>query len=171
MGMSKTESKPKQHDERDSLSLFTEAELDYMQFQEDAYQGPLDETWRDEDALKSYPVTIYPEATSVTHPLKIDWVPIRGVTGKLGITFAPGKHDTGRAVDWRRDLAVDLEVLRSEGVTRLVCLLEAHEFDRLKIPTYPVEAAKLFDWVHVPVVDTSIPETEMMRGCSPKKKM
>jgi protein-tyrosine phosphatase len=70
-------------------------------------------------------------------PLRIDWLDgsifADGRPGRLGLTFMPGKHGSsmrypGRV--YRRDLARDLEALRTAGVRLLVLLVEDHELDR-----------------------------------------
>ena len=70
-------------------------------------------------------------------PLRIDWLNGAefgdGSPGRLGLTFLPGKHGSsmrypGRV--YRRDLARDLETLRTSGVRLLVLLVEDHELDR-----------------------------------------
>ena len=75
--------------------------------------------------------------TSKSHPLRIAWV--RAGRGALGLTFAPGKqgYSLGHRYFWRRSLAVDVRVLAREKVTRLVCLLEPHELDALRITALP----------------------------------
>jgi len=75
--------------------------------------------------------------TSATDPIQVAWLPVdvghRG--GRLGITFAPGKHAPsmiGRP--WARDLGADLDRLREgHGVDVLVSLVEDKELSWLKI--------------------------------------
>jgi protein-tyrosine phosphatase len=73
--------------------------------------------------------------TSETHPLRVDW--IAGFEGgRLGLTFAPGKHQVSQRMPapWARDLEADLARLRGEWrADVLVCLLEDDEMARLRI--------------------------------------
>ena len=66
--------------------------------------------------------------TSVTHPIRVDWI-ATGLPGKVGLTFAPGKHSTSlySAGTWARDLATDLDdlVLGCRVLARAVELLLA----------------------------------------------
>ena len=56
--------------------------------------------------------------------LRVDWIDSDLIgPGRLGITLCPGRRDRGR------DLGTDLRRLRSEGVTRLLCLLTDPELD------------------------------------------
>lgn len=70
-------------------------------------------------------------------PLRIDWLDADelrdGRTGRLGLTFLPGKHGPslrypGRV--YRRDLSRDLETLRRGGCRYLALLVEDHELER-----------------------------------------
>jgi protein-tyrosine phosphatase len=75
-------------------------------------------------------------------PLRIDWLEAAefadGSPGRLGLTFLPGKHGSsmrypGRV--YRRELARDLETLRTGGVRLLILLVEDHELARWGDPT------------------------------------
>ena len=73
--------------------------------------------------------------TSETHTLRIDAVDTGANCGKIGITFAPGKHDFGAASGpWARDLAADLDTIVAWPARTLVTLIEPHEFGLLGIP-------------------------------------
>jgi ADP-ribosyl-[dinitrogen reductase] hydrolase len=70
-------------------------------------------------------------------PLRVDWVEAAtladGRSGRLGLTFLPGKHGAsfrypGRV--YRRDLDEDLRALADAGVRVLVLLVEDHELVR-----------------------------------------
>jgi hypothetical protein len=76
-------------------------------------------------------------ATSTTHPIRVDVVPTPGLAGRLGLTFAPGKHGSSAVsrVHWARDLETDLRDLRERfGTDVLVPLLRPREYELLRIP-------------------------------------
>lgn len=100
-------------------------------------------------------------ATSLTHPIRVDVVPIDDLPGRLGLTFAPGKRisSTISRVVWDRDLETDLQALRTEFETDvLVSLLEDHEFALLGIPALVPRAEGLGMRVRrFPIRDVSVP--------------
>jgi len=73
--------------------------------------------------------------TSASHPIRVDFLPTH-LPGKVGLTFAPGKHSTSKGgLRWERDLDEDLDRLVEHfGVQVLVCLLQESELEWLKIP-------------------------------------
>jgi ADP-ribosyl-[dinitrogen reductase] hydrolase len=77
--------------------------------------------------------------TSRDVPQHVDFVPLAryGVSGRLGITSAPGKRDR----KWDRDLDADLQVLVNHGADVIVSLLEDEEYTGLGIAAYPERAA------------------------------
>ncbi|MBI4953139.1 MAG: ADP-ribosylglycohydrolase family protein [Myxococcales bacterium] len=98
--------------------------------------------------------------TSDTHPIRVDW--LVEAPGRIGLTLAPGKHAPSlTGAPWARDLAADLDRLTGElGVRVLVCLLEAEEMARLRIPTLLEEAAARGLETHwLPIADGGVPPT------------
>jgi protein-tyrosine phosphatase len=95
--------------------------------------------------------------TSKSSPIRVDFLPNdeTGLSGRIGLTFAPGKQ-RGR---WNRDLDQDLARLRTEyGVTLLVSLIEGFEFEKLNIRELPGRAQELgIDLLWHPVRDVSVP--------------
>ncbi|MCC6812160.1 MAG: ADP-ribosylglycohydrolase family protein [Deltaproteobacteria bacterium] len=89
-------------------------------------------------------------------------------TGRLGMTFAPGKHQTSKSGGRHaRDLAVDLDRLVAVyGVDELVCLLEDRELSALKIDALVSEAALRGMTVHrLPIPDAGVlPSLEPARA-------
>ena len=59
---------------------------------------------------------------STTHPLKVNWIPIEGDKGRIGITLCPGKYQpvswTG---GWYRQLSIDVATLVELKTDRLSC--------------------------------------------------
>jgi Cyclin-dependent kinase inhibitor 3 (CDKN3) len=103
--------------------------------------------------------------TSVTHPIRVDWidpaaVPSAGWKGRLGMTFLPGKRYRGWSGHLHeRDLDMDLDRLRGHwGVDTLVLLVEDHEFELTRTTGLVAEvAAHAIDLVRFPIRDTRVP--------------
>ena len=97
--------------------------------------------------------------------LRVDWVESELIgAGRLGITLCPGRRDRGR------DLATDLARLRSEGVTRLLCLLTDSELNWAGVPDLgPRAQAAGLTYHRFPVPDQGTPEVadalELVRWC------
>lgn len=97
--------------------------------------------------------------TSVTHPIEVAWLPLPW-PGKVGLTFAPGKKDPAAATGaWARDLAADLQRLKTVYETAiLVSLIEDHELDLLQIQQLPEAAAAAgIALRRFPIADVSVP--------------
>jgi ADP-ribosyl-[dinitrogen reductase] hydrolase len=94
---------------------------------------------------------------SENSPLHIAEVILDQGGGSLGLTICPGKKDAGR--NWNRDLNKDLQVIQAWGATTIVTLIEDHEFCLLGIESLGHDVRALgMDWVHLPIVDVSIPD-------------
>jgi protein-tyrosine phosphatase len=98
--------------------------------------------------------------TSVSHPIRGDWIS-QELPGKIGLTFAPGKHAYARyeGGQWERDLDADLDrLIHTYGMRVQVCLLEDHELAALRIPTL-VHAASAhgIEVLRLPIPDGSVP--------------
>lgn len=97
-------------------------------------------------------------------PLHVDFVSLSeyGVTGRLGLTIAPGKIDPNRG--WDRNLREDLAALKDRYRTdRLVSLMEEFEYGMLKIPALldeVKEAGIATNWF--PIRDVGAPPVEEM---------
>jgi len=102
--------------------------------------------------------------TSQTHPLQIDWLDTGGA--RVGLTLAPGKHSTSLdGSRWSRDLDTDLEVFTAEGVTRVVCLLEQGDLERMGIAGLgDAVRGRGMEFVHFPIVDVSVPRADQAAG-------
>lgn len=98
--------------------------------------------------------------TSHSHPLLVDWL-TSIPEGRVGLTFAPGKHSTSVYIPgtlWRRDLGLDLDELVRQGVTDLVCLLQDQDLQKLHIPHLIEEATARGLRVHrLPIADQGVP--------------
>lgn len=104
--------------------------------------------------------------TSLTDPIKVFWIDqaAHGQTGRLGLTFAPGKKAPAQAVGgvWDRDVRLDLDRLREHFRTDvLVSLMEDFEYVALGIDDLFAEAsARGIEVIRFPIVDTSTPTPE-----------
>lgn len=109
--------------------------------------------------------------TSLTHPLRIDSLPV--ANGHLGLTFCPGKQgDSTFGAPWARDLDRDLDAIRDWGATAIVTLIEDHEFDMLGVRALAAGvAARGMAWHHLPIRDLDVPDAAgvaLWRALSPR---
>lgn len=102
--------------------------------------------------------------TSDSHPIYVNVVPKEEMTlskGTLGLTFAPGKWQSGMStgLTWQRDLNKDLERIQSEYKTNtIVTLIERVEFETLKIPNLRKNIIELgMNSVWFPIRDRNTP--------------
>jgi ADP-ribosylglycohydrolase len=100
--------------------------------------------------------------TSTASPLRVDELELRGTSlegsGRVGITFLPGKKTDGLTGPHWRDLDLDLEQLRSLGVDTLFLLVEDSELDDCLVPELPdVMAADGPELVRFPIRDPRTP--------------
>jgi protein-tyrosine phosphatase len=83
-----------------------------------------------------------PSDDDLDPPLRIDWLDRAEFgdegSGRLGLTFMPGKHGSSERYPgrvYRRELTRDLETVRRAGVRLLVLLVEDQELARWGDPT------------------------------------
>jgi protein-tyrosine phosphatase/nicotinamidase-related amidase/aminoglycoside phosphotransferase (APT) family kinase protein len=110
-------------------------------------------------------------ADQITHTvqaelaLRVDWIdPDLIGRGRLGITSCPGRQDQGR------DLDADLTQLRSQGATRLLCLLTDSELHWAGVPDLgPRAQAAGLTYHRLPVPDQGTPDiadaVDLARWC------
>lgn len=115
--------------------------------------------------------------TSITHPLRIDFVsPVdsegKACEGRIGMTFCPGKKGEGiYGGIWNRSLPDDLEQIRRWGSHTLISLMEAHEFAIVGVPEFlTVLPSTHLHWLHFPVRDMQTPDQDFERLWNPQKK-
>ena len=107
--------------------------------------------------------------TSFNCPISVDFLPaeILPLSGRLGLTLAPGKKAWSEfGPPWDRDLAIDLERLRTVYATRtLVCLLERQEMVDLHIPDLADQAQTFgIRVLRFPVRDGLVPDEAQISG-------
>jgi hypothetical protein len=82
-------------------------------------------------------------------PLRIAEISFDKGEGGLGMTICPGKKDL--PYKWNRDLEEDLSLIRKWGASTVVTLIEAHEFELLKVGRLGELVQKLgMRWIHLP---------------------
>lgn len=103
--------------------------------------------------------------TSHTHPLQIAFVRPTPTSGRIGITFCPGKTQLDAATGaWHRQLDVDLDAIAAWGAVVVVTLTEVHELQALGVAGLGDEVrARHMDWLHLPIVDVSVPDVGFER--------
>ena len=100
--------------------------------------------------------------TSITHPLRIDALPV--ANGRLGITFCFGKQgDSTFGSAWARDLDLDMDAIKAWGAGAVVTLIEDHEFELLSVPRLGEAVnAHGMKWHRFPIRDMATPKPEAM---------
>jgi protein-tyrosine phosphatase/ADP-ribose pyrophosphatase YjhB (NUDIX family) len=98
-------------------------------------------------------------AAGEVDPIRVSWVPPEILAGRLGVCSLPGERTGARDAD--------LEALRLQGVTHLLCLVEASELGALEPPETPTERARAVEragmvYLHVPVVDFEAPSAAQL---------
>lgn len=97
--------------------------------------------------------------TSLSHPLQIAAVSAGQDSGKIGITFCPGKKQSAAMTgSWSRDLTLDIRAISDWGACVVVTLIEDHEFAALGVADLGAKVSQRhLEWLHLPVPDVSIP--------------
>jgi protein-tyrosine phosphatase len=100
--------------------------------------------------------------TSLSNPLRVDWIAPADWPGRLGLTIAPGKkgESQGRNKAMHdRDLPTDFAALKAAGVDLLVNLMEGPECVRYGMADYDAEAELSGLAIRrFPIVDVNVPE-------------
>jgi len=105
------------------------------------------------------------QKNSLTHPLRIDSVPVPGTGGLIGMTLCPGKVlDSPYSGQWRRDLGLDLEAIRAWDCQILVTLMERDEMARFQVADLPDRIPEGMEHVHLPIPDAGIPDAAWERA-------
>ncbi len=101
------------------------------------------------------------EKTSQTHPLEIPAVSTPG-GGRIGMTLCPGKHQSHAVTGpWNRDLAADMDVIKTFGADTLITLMETAELAEAAVTADSLgrsAAERLINWLHMPIVDFGAPD-------------
>jgi ADP-ribosylglycohydrolase len=104
--------------------------------------------------------------TSHTHPLRIDPLPIPGTPGLVGLTLCPGKqgHSHFGPYRWKRELAADVARIADWRPTLWINLMEPHELHAWGVASLPQAAARVCDYLSLPIRDAHAPGTRFAAG-------
>jgi ADP-ribosyl-[dinitrogen reductase] hydrolase len=92
---------------------------------------------------------------TASSPLRIDEISFDKGEGCLGLTICPGKKDSYK---WNRNLDEDLSIIRKWGASTVVTLIEAHEFELLKVNRLGEAVRELgMRWIHLAIRDVDVP--------------
>ena len=99
--------------------------------------------------------------TSESHPIRVDFIEsdTLSLSGRIGMTIAPGMKASSAAGRWDRDLQSDLDRLRRHyGTEVLVSLMEPEELEAYGIPDL-IEVAREagIEVLHFPITDVRTP--------------
>jgi len=102
--------------------------------------------------------------TSLTHPLNIATLPVGSCGGAIGVTFAPGKYqEVAMTGSWARDLDLDIGVIVKWGARHLITLIEAWEFEELRVSSLPRCATTHgLIWHGLPITDGAAPDERLL---------
>lgn len=100
--------------------------------------------------------------TSLSHPLRVDLLPVGTLPGCIGMTLCPGKQGDGLyGGTWARDLQQDLEAICALKTGLLITLLEPHEFELLGVTALGSTCGQLgLAWQWLQVRDSDVPDAQ-----------
>ena len=109
------------------------------------------------------------QLTKSEDPIRVNWVDLKNVPGlttwpgRLGMTFLPGKHDTGHAGVHRRDLERDVRWLRETyGVDAFLLLVGDQELRDCRVPGIAdVMATQGIELVRYRIPDGGVPADQV----------
>jgi ADP-ribosyl-[dinitrogen reductase] hydrolase len=105
---------------------------------------------------------MHPLKTSTSHPLRIDSVAVGRASGRIGLTFCPGKKQTdAQSGVWDRSLDDDIKAIKAFGAVALVTLMPDSELQSLRVSPHQIrdKASELgVEWYQLPIPDAGIPD-------------
>ena len=106
---------------------------------------------------------------SITHPLKVNWIPIEGDIGRIGLTLCPGKYQpVSRTGGWNRQLSIDVATLVELKTNRVVSLITDEDMGLLRVTELPqVITEHSMAWEHLPLEDTTVPTRAWLKAAKP----
>ena len=106
---------------------------------------------------------------STTHPLRVDWIPIVGDIGRIGLTLCPGKYQPVASTGgWDRQLSIDIATLVELKTDHIVSLVTDEDMEMLRVTELPQEiASQGIDWTHLPFEDSTAPTRKWLKAAKP----
>ncbi|WP_186370564.1 ADP-ribosylglycohydrolase family protein [Enterobacter sp. DE0047] len=103
--------------------------------------------------------------TSLNNPLIIASVEVPDGQGHIGMTICPGKHQQNAlSGQFQRDLALDLDFIKSWGASAVVSLMTDEELASLHVGALGTEVeARDMDWFQLPITDGTMPDETFER--------
>jgi protein-tyrosine phosphatase/nicotinamidase-related amidase len=94
-----------------------------------------------------------------TQTLRIDWLEQKYTgSGRLGLTILPGRRD------YDRELADDINLLKKENVSAIICLLTNNEFQHYGVDNLLMEYRNAgMEVRHLPIIDQGVCTTQDMQ--------
>ncbi|MGH8670701.1 MAG: ADP-ribosylglycohydrolase family protein [Burkholderiales bacterium] len=99
--------------------------------------------------------------TSLSDPLRIDFITLASSGARIGMSMCPGKQtsETSWSLPWERDLETDIKAIADWGATALVSLITEHEFEWVNVVELPQIAQRHgLEWHHLPITDMRAPD-------------
>jgi ADP-ribosyl-[dinitrogen reductase] hydrolase len=99
----------------------------------------------------------------------VNWIPIEGDKGRIGLTLCPGKYQpTSWTGGWDRQLSIDLGTLVELKTDRIVSLITEEDMEMLRVTELPQEIVEQgMDWDHLPFEDTTAPSARWLEEAKP----
>jgi len=112
-----------------------------------------------EQLAEAYRIGITPR-TSITSPLRIYAINLEFGNAAIGMTICPGKRgESDYGGPWRRDLIVDMEVIREWDCRILVTVMELGELEAFHVTNLGASATSAgIQWYHIPITDGDPPD-------------
>lgn len=94
-------------------------------------------------------------------PNAIDTITVPGFVGAIGMVACPGVRVDSGSTGNKRHFQADLQEIIDWGANTVVSLIEAHEFNVLKVQDLPAAVRDSgMRWVHLPIIDMHTPDQE-----------
>jgi ADP-ribosyl-[dinitrogen reductase] hydrolase len=97
---------------------------------------------------------------SLNSPLQVGHLPVGPHLGAVGFTICPGKQQANSmSGQWKRDLSMDLDAIRSWGAAAVVTLMPMDELRAVHADGIGEACeARGMEWFHLPVRDVDVPD-------------
>ncbi|MGY8732990.1 MAG: cyclin-dependent kinase inhibitor 3 family protein [Pirellulales bacterium] len=97
--------------------------------------------------------------TSVTDPLRINWLEFNNHWGRIGMTLCPGKKQQNAiSGNWYRDLVSDVMTIAASGARHVISLIDINEMAELQVlGLQSTVEGRGMKWHHFPIPDFGVP--------------